>query len=121
MKIFVFNGVMQSAFYVSIHVTNETENATCTSTSTRTSFRNGYWCKKSAIYFRLRTVTKTEYNSILGLQRCQYDTISATRYPSYSVLKDRFWSQIKNEIWGQYSVPAMLEEHYRLKNCVRVY
>ena len=112
---------MQSAFYVSIHVTNETENATCTSTSTRTSFRNGYWCKKSAIYFRLRTVTKTEYNSILGLQRCQYDTISATEYPNYQDIVNEFWNQIKNEVWGQYSVPAMLEDHYKHRNCVRVY
>src|SRR5690606_27259434 len=100
---------------------NESETANCTSASKRVNFRNGYWCTRSAIYFRLRTVTKTEYNPILGLQRCQYDTISASKYPSYSVLKNRFWDQIKNEVWGQYSVPAMLEEHYRLKNCVRVY
>ena len=115
------NGVMQSAFYVHIYVTNESETANCTSSSIRTSFRNGYWCKKGAIYFRLRTVTKTEYNSIFGLQRCQYDTISASRYPSYSVLKNRFWNQIKNKVWGQYSVPAMLEDHYKHRNCVRDY
>jgi hypothetical protein len=112
---------MQSAFYVSIHVTNETENATCTSTSTRTSFRNGYWCKKSAIYFRLRTVSELTPNPFGGTERCQYDTISAARYPKYQDIVNAFWNQIKNEVWGQYSVPAMLQDHYKRKNCVRVY
>ena len=116
------NGVMQSAFYVHIYVTNESETANCTSGSKRVNFRNGYWCTRSAIYFRLRTVTKVIPDPLgYGRQRCQYDTISASKYPSYADLKQKFWNQIKNEVWGQYSVPAMLEEHYRLKNCVRVY
>ena len=102
-------------------IKNESETANCTSGSKRVNFRNGYWCTKGAIYFRLRTVTKTEYNPILGLQRCQYDTISAARYPKYQDIVNAFWNQIKNEVWGQYSVPAMLQDHYKRKNCVRVY
>ena len=113
---------MQSAFYVHIYVTNESETANCTSSSKRVNFRNGYWCTKGAIYFRLRTVTEVIPDPLgYGRQRCQYDTISASRYPKYEDIVKAFWNQIKNEVWGQYSVPAMLQDHYKRKNCVRVY